>query len=46
MTTGSETRKDVLNQMVICDQSRGRIKYIGPIYGTNNDSGKIHLFQT
>ena len=44
MTTNSETRKDVLNRMVICDQSRGRIKYIGQIHGTNNDSGKIPHF--
>lgn len=39
MTT-NEIKTDVLNRMVICDgQSRGRIRYVGPVYGTNNDSG-------
>lgn len=45
MATNSEIRKDVLNRMVICDQSRGRIKYVGPIHGLNNDSGENLTFE-
>lgn len=37
---------NVLNKLVICDHNRGKIKYVGPIYGVNNDSGKpkINIF--
>jgi hypothetical protein len=39
MTTVEKT--NLLNKVVLCDQThRGRIKYIGPIHGTNNDSGE------
>lgn len=32
--------KNLLNRVILCEQNRGRIKYVGPIIGVNNDSGK------
>lgn len=44
MTTVEKTT--LLNKVVLCDQThRGRIKYIGPIHGTNNDSGETNTNQ-
>lgn len=40
METKLDVKTDVLNHIVLCDQSRGRIKYIGPIHELSNDTGK------